>query len=297
MRYRILSLLSLLVVAALTFLTLDARAEDAGEAIHARLTSTSPNQYLFRGLKLKDKGVIGQASSELVVDLYSSDTFRFGIPVGFWLSLHPGDKAGSVGPGPGAWFESRIDGGAQMQIYDLTLDGRLVVYSSPNGSFEDIYELRGIASYDDQVLFAGDSKKAIFRGIFPQATLATEAKGARDGAKSGTYAELAIAPRFHVLEGVALAADFSFPIRVGASLSHYYEVQTTASGKLEDQTLGFASFGGALDIDARFVPMRLGLYNVRLSLDAVLPVAQNEAVANNTDTVELVFSAQTVLRF
>lgn len=294
MRHRSLSLI--LLIAFFVMSPLSALAEDVGEAIHARLTSTSPNQYLFRGLKLKDKGVIGQASSELVVDLYTSETFRFGIPVGFWLSLHPGEKTGRVGPGPAAWFESRIDGGGQMQIHDLTLDGRLVVYSSPNGSFEDIYELRGIASYDDQALFAGEDDKAIFRGIFPQATLAIEAKGARDGGKSGTYAELAIAPRFHVLEGVALAADFSFPMSVGASLSNYYEVPTSA-GTVEDQALGFVSFGGTLDVAARFVPERLGLYNVRLSLDAVLPIAQNEAVGNNTDTVEILFAAQTVLTF
>lgn len=274
-----------------------ARAEDVGEAIHARLSSTSPNQYIFRGLALKDKGVIGQASSELVVDLYASDTFRFSVPVGFWLSLHPGDKAGRVGPGPAAWFESRIDGGGQIQIHDLTLDGRLVVYSSPNGSFEDIYELRGVASYNDRKIFVGDKKKPLFLGIAPQITLASEAKGARDGGKSGTYAELAIAPRFHVLEGVALAADFALPMSVGASLSNYYEVPVDAAGKVEDQGLGFASFGGLLDIEARFVPERLGLYNVRLSLDAVLPLAQNEAYGSKTDTVELVFGAQTVLSF
>ncbi len=294
MRYRSLSLF--LAVVTLLISPLSASAEDVGEAIHARLASTSPNQYVFRGLKLKDKGVIGQAASDLVVDLYNSDTFRFSIPVGFWLSLHPGDKAGRVGPGPAAWFESRIDLGAQMQIYDLTLDGRLIVYSSPNGSFEDIYELRGIASYNDQKLFAGDDKKAIFRGIFPQATLAVEAKGARDRGESGTYAELAMAPRFHVLEGVALAADFSFPLSLGASLSNYYEVPTK-SGKVEDQALGFVSAGGMLDIAARFVPQRLGLYNLRLSLDAVLPLAQNKAVGNDTDTVELVFGAQSVLTF
>lgn len=297
MRYRILSLL--LGMLSLTLSPRNVLAEDVGEAIHARLTSNSPNQYLFRGLLQKDKGAIGQASSELVVDLHESESFRFGIPVGFWLSLHPGEKSGQSGPGPAAWYESRIDGGIQLEVSDLTMDGRLVVYSSPNGSFEDIYELRGVLSYSDQTLFDGDNPKAVFRGIFPQATLAIEAKGARDRHKSGTYAELALAPRLHVLEGVALAADIAFPMRAGVSLSNYYEMQTKSG--IKDQTLGFASVGGMLDVEARFVPVRLGLYNVRLSLDAILPVAQNEALkvvgAKDPDSVELVFAAETVLTF
>ncbi len=305
MRYRILSLL--LLVLGLTLSTRYALAEDVGEAIHARLSSNSPTQYLFRGLLLKDKGAIGQASSELVVDLYESDSIRFGIPVGFWLSLHPGEKAGQLGRGPAAWYESRIDGGVQLEVNHLTLDGRLVVYSSPNGTFEDVYELRGIASYNDQALFAGDDVKAVFRGFFPQMTLASEAKGARDGGKSGTYAELAIAPRLHVLEGVALAADLAFPMRVGLSVSNYYEMRDK-SGAFKDHKLGFASVGGMLDIEARFVPRRLGLYNIHLSVDAILPVAQNEASAaslskaqlrtyKNPDSVELVIAAETVLTF
>jgi len=247
---------------------------------------------------LKDKGAIGQASSDLVIDLYSSDSFRFGVPVGFWLSLHPGDKAGRApGPGPAAWYESRIDGGLQFGIRDLTLDGRFVVYSSPNGSFEDVYELRGIASYSDEALFVGDNKKAIFRGFFPRVTLAVEAKGARDGQKSGTYAELALAPRTHILEGVALGIDFALPMAFGASLSNYYEFVENSAGDVKDHKLGFASLGVLFDIEARFVPVRLGLYNIRLRADGVLPLAQRDAYATKTDTLEVVVAAETVLRF
>jgi len=294
--HRSLSLL-LLVLVLNSFPPL-ASAERVGDAIHATLASTSPNQYMFRGLVLKDKGPIGQASSDLVIDLYSSDSFRFGVPVGFWLSLHPGDKAGRApGPGPAAWYESRIDGGLQLGISDLTLDGRFVVYSSPNGSFEDIYELRGAASYSDESLFVGDNKKAIFRGFFPKVTLAVEAKGARDGQDSGMYGELALAPRTHLLEGVALGIDFVLPMSLGMSLSKYYEFAETKGGPVKDHALGFASLGVLFDIEARFVPVRLGLYNIRLRADGVLPMAQRDAYLSKTDTIEVVASAETVLRF
>jgi hypothetical protein len=277
------------------FMPGSASADRIGDSIHARLASRGPTQYFFRGILQTDKGLIGQAESELRVDLYDGEKIKFGIPVGFWLSLHPGDKA-KTGLGPAAWYESRISGGGALTINELNMDGRIVIYSSPNGSFEDVYELRSVISYDDRSLFAGEDTKAIFLGLAPQLTLAYEVQGARDGAESGVYGELQLAPTFHILEGVALAADFAFPMQIGVSLGDYYEVANSA-GAVEDHFLGFAAFGGVLDIDARFVPKRLGRYNLRLSLDGILPLAANEAAVSRTDTLELVFAAETVLRF
>ena len=55
-----------------------------------------------------------------------------------------------------------------------------MVYSSPNGSFEDVYELLLKADFFDDVSGPRASRTR-FRGIFPSVTLAKELKGARDG--------------------------------------------------------------------------------------------------------------------
>jgi hypothetical protein len=272
-----------------------ARADRVGESVHATLTSGTPNQYIFRGLVLNNKGWIGQAGSDLWADLLDTDDLRISSVVGFWATLHPGDKA-KVGAGPAAWYESRIDGGLILGVGDLVLDGRLVIYSSPNGSFEDIYELRGVIAYDDDRLFSQGSSRAIFRGFAPKLTLAYEAKGARDQQKSGAYAEVAIAPRLHILEGVALSADLSFPISAGFSVADYYEF-ADKNGDIKDHGLGFASFGTNLVLALGFVPERLGVWTLTGYFDAVLPVAQADAAGSKVDTVELLVGTYGALHF
>lgn len=286
-----------LLVVAFLFLSMPSsvRADRVGESVHATLTSGTPNQYVFRGLVLNDKGWIGQAGSDLWADLLDTDDLRISSVVGFWITLHPGDKA-EMGAGPAAWYESRLDGGLVFGVGDLDMDGRVVVYSSPNGSFEDIYELRGVLKYDDERLFAQGSSRAIFRGFAPKLTLAYEMKGARDQQNNGAYAELAIAPRLRILEGVALSADLSFPISAGFSVADYYEF-VDKNGDIQDHGLGFASFGTKLDVALGFVPERLGLWSMTFYLDAVLPVAQADAAGSKVDTVELVVGAFGALHF
>ena len=104
------------------------------------MSSGAPNQYFFRGLLQSDQGFLWQSNSNLDVALYDSKEFKLIIPVGFWFSVHPGDKA-KTGKGPAAWYESRLSGGIAAEGHGYRADLRLVVYSSPNGSFEDVYEL------------------------------------------------------------------------------------------------------------------------------------------------------------
>jgi hypothetical protein len=271
------------------------QADQVGESVHATLMSGTPNQYIFRGLVLNDRGWIGQSGSDLWADLLDTEQLRISSVVGFWITLHPGDKA-KVGAGPAAWYESRLDGGLILGVGNLDLDGRVVIYSSPNGSFHDIYELRGVLKYDDQELFTQGSPRAIFRGFAPKLTLAYEMKGARDGQKNGAYAELSVAPTLHVLEGVALSADLSFPISAGFSVADYYEF-ADKNGQIKDHALGFASFGTQLDIALGFVPERLGLWTLTGYFDAVLPVAQADAAGSKVDTVELLVGTYGALHF
>ena len=111
-----------------------------GESLRMTMSSGAPNQYFFRGLLQSDQGFIWQSNSNLDVALYDSKEFKLIIPVGFWFSVQPGDKA-TTGKGPAAWYQSRLSGGIAAQGEAYRADLRLVVYSSPNGSFEDIYEL------------------------------------------------------------------------------------------------------------------------------------------------------------
>ena len=206
------------------------------------MSSGAPNQYFFRGVLQSDKGFIWQSNSNLDVALYDAKEFKLIIPVGFWFSVQPGDKA-KTGKGPAAWYESRLSGGIAAEGNGYRTDLRLVVYSSPNGSFEDVYELLLKVDLFDDVLFAKDSDTAFFRGFFPSITLANELKGARDGRDSGLFAEFALAPRARLLASKDVWIDAVVPLAIGLGLSKYYQLVDRGDTTPTDHVLGYASGG------------------------------------------------------
>ena len=259
------------------------------------MSSGAPNQYFFRGLLQSDKGFIWQSNSNLDVALYDAKEFKLIIPVGFWFSVQPGDKA-KTGKGPAAWYESRLSGGIAAEGNGYRADLRLVVYSSPNGSFEDVYELLLKVDLFDDVLFAKDSDTAFFRGFFPSITLANELKGARDGRDSGLFAEFALAPRARLLASKDVWIDAVVPLAIGLGLSKYYQLVDRGDTTPSNHVLGYASGGLLLDIEPRFVPARLGRCNVLPSLTVLLPTAAKDAQPH-VDPVEFVAKIDSMLRF
>jgi hypothetical protein len=272
-----------------------AQADDVGESIALQLTTNVPNTYAFRGFVLKDKGLISQYDADLRIALVDSESLKFMVLSGFWISLHPGDQA-KTGKGPAAWYESRISGGLGVSVSGVDAFARLVAYSSPNGSFEDVYEFNLYGGFRDDTLWAGDDEDEVFRGIFPHVVLAQEFKGGRDGQDTGRYIELGVAPRLRVLYGTLLGVDLSLPVEAGFGFGGYYEF-ATPSGGVRDHAFGFASFGALLDLDLRMMPERLGLYHLKGYFKLLLPSAHADAPGGRPDSVEPIGGVEGTLTF
>ena len=124
-------------------------------------------------------------------------------------------------------------------------------YTSPNGSFSSVKELAfKVGPADGADTF-----------LSPYALVAFELDthpglGQADGGQfAGTYLELGAAPRW-----IGEPADVFFPIRVGLSLSNYYELAG------EDHTFGFLSLGAHAEVP---IARRgnYGLWNVHGGVD------------------------------
>jgi hypothetical protein len=278
----------------------EAGQEELGQSLHMRMTSGAPNQYFFRGLFQNDKGFIGQANANLDVALYDSKALKVMIPVGFWFSLHPGNQAKS-GKGPAAWYESRLSSGLVLANDYFRADARLVVYSSPNGSFRDVYELDLVGELHDDAWWTRGNERALFRGIFPTLTLATEVKGARDGQGSGTFMELRAEPRVRLLANRDWIVEVATPAALGVSLHDYYQIWEVGHTTPTNHGLGYASIGALFDIAPLLIPRRLGLYNILPSLDLLFPTAYKDAAKSPStspvQSVEIVAQIFSMLRF
>lgn len=272
----------------------DIPTKEVGESLRMTMSSGAPNQYFFRGMLQSDKGFIWQSNSNLDVALYDSESFRFITPVGFWFSVHPGDQAES-GRGPRAWYESRLGGGIAVEGPAYRADLRFIVYSSPNGTFHDVYELNLRMSLYDDVFWAAQNPSAVFRGLYPSIVVAQELKGARDGLDPGHFVQLGVAPRLRLFNSEAIAVDGAFPIAVGLG-HHYYQLVDHGASTPTDHVLGYISGSLLFDIALKFLPKNLGLCSTEPSVTLLLPTAA-EGAQPRVNTTEFVFKIDGVLRF
>jgi hypothetical protein len=268
--------------------------KEVGESLRMTMSSGAPNQYFFRGMLQSDKGFIWQSSANLDVALYDSESFRFITPVTFGFSLHLGDQA-ETGRGPRAWYESRLGGGIALEGPSYRADLRFVVYSSPNGTFHDVYELNLRLSLYDDVLWAPQNPNAVFRGLFPSVFVAQEVKGARDGVDPGLFVELGVAPRIRLFNSEAITIDGALPIAAGLGHRYYQLVERGASAPT-DHVLGYISGSLFFDVALKFLPKSLGLCNAEPSVTLLLPSAAKGA-QDRVDSAEVVFKIDGVLRF
>jgi hypothetical protein len=188
------------------------------------------NAYYFRGIPQDETGVITWPYADLGLTLHSGSGFVRTVTanVGLWNSLHTGD-AGSSGPTAKLWYESDFYATVGSSLGGgVGVSATFTAYTSPNGLFATVREVSVKAALDD----------ASARGRFaarPYAVVAVELQGgqADAGRHPGRYLELGAAPGL-ALPGVTV----SVPVRVGLSLSHYYE------GFAEDERFGFTSVAG-----------------------------------------------------
>jgi hypothetical protein len=273
-----------------------ARADEKGESIFLDMTGSLINQYYFRGLRQGSKGVVLQGVADMRVALYDEDDFKFQTIGGAFVSFHPRDERGGDSLSA-ALLEGRGYLGLEVWTPAFDLGGAFYAYTSPNGSFQDVYEIDLTGHIRDELFWAHRDEDQTWRGFFPSILLAQEVRGARDGQNKGTYLELAVAPRLRLLYGAILGLDVVFPIRVGLSLHDYYQFRSLPGAPLQSYTLGFAAAGLQLDFDERWLPERLGGWHFKPGVDVLFPTAQHDAGVRFVDIAELIVRSELALDF
>lgn len=210
------------------------------------------NAYFFRGLRQDDTGWIMQPAADVGVRLFEAAGPV--LHVGTWNSLHTG-LAGSDGPTHRLWYESDFYTTLSVALNnDFAASTTYTAYTSPNGSFSSVKELS---------FKIGPTDSAVYTSTYfaPYALIAFELDtepglGQADGGQQrGTYLEFGGAPRW-----TGAPVDVFFPIRVGLSLSNYYELAG------EDHTFGFLSLGAHAEVPIVRTG-RYGAWNVHGGID------------------------------
>ena len=226
----------------LTLVAVPASAQDnndaATRAVAVRAGFDVLNDYQFRGVPQNSTGVVMWPSINVDVAPYSGDGAlkRVGADFGFWNSLHTGDT-GSGGPSSNRWYESRFNATLGLGFAGgLSVGTTYTAYTSPNDMFTTVKEVAVRVAFDD--------RQRLGRGALrPYALVAVEIDtqlgvGQLDGGlDAGRYLELGVTPGYAVKR-----ARFDVPVKVGVSLSNYYEL----AGK--DNAFGFFSAGGVITV-------------------------------------------------
>jgi hypothetical protein len=224
---------------ALLLATAPARAQEPEDPNPGALTVTATfdvlNQYMFRGIRQNSTGVAMWPAVDLGWAAFSGDggLKSVGINVGTWNSLHSGDT-GLDNPLNGKmWYESDFyttlgfgfGGGTSLAI-------TYTAYTSPNTLFSTVNEVMFKLGVDDSgYLGKGAFKPYIIIAQEFSADLDGSTNGQADaGLNAGTYMEIGAAPGYS-----GSRASIAFPLKVGFSLSDYYELAG------EDNKFGFFS--------------------------------------------------------
>jgi hypothetical protein len=198
------------------------------------------NQYMFRGIQQNNTGFATWPAFDLGLAAYSGDGGLKSVTVNFgsWNSLHSGNT-GSDGPSGKLWYESDFYATVGFGFGGGTsFSTTYTAYTSPNSGFTTVKEIMFKLGMDD----SGYLGKA---AVKPYVVVAREfdtdiSTGQADaGLEAGTYLELGIAPGYS-----ASMASIAFPVKVGLSLSNYYENPLTG----EDEKFGFFSIGGIVTV-------------------------------------------------
>jgi hypothetical protein len=228
-------------------------AQEAKDPNPGALTLTGSvdflNQYMFRGIRQNGTGMVTWPAMDLGISAYSGEggLKSAGINFGTWNSLHSGDTgADSDDSGLGCacgklWYESDFYASLGLGFGGGTsLTTTYTAYTSPNNGFTTVKEI--------MFKFALDDSGKLGKGaVKPYIAIAQEfgsepGTGQADGGENaGTYLEIGFAPGY-----AASKASIAFPIKVGLSLSDYYELSTPTG--FEDNKYGFFSIAGIVTV-------------------------------------------------
>jgi len=214
------------------------------------------NTYMFRGIRQDDTKVIMWPAVDLGMSVFSGDggLKGVGVNVGSWNSLHTG-AAGADGPSGKLWYEGDFYATLGLGFGGgVALSTTYTAYTSPNNMFSTVKELAVKLGVDDSAYLGAAALK-------PYALVAQEfdtAPGfgqADAGANAGTYLELGVAPGW-----ASQAVTLAFPVKVGLSVSDYYELAGV------DNKFGYVSVAGIVTVPLGSTSM-FGAWNVHGGLE------------------------------
>jgi hypothetical protein len=198
------------------------------------------NQYMFRGIRQNSTGFATWPAVDLGFAAYSGDGGLKSVSVNFgtWNSLHSGDT-GQDSPSGKLWYESDFYASVGFGFGGGTsFSTTYTAYTSPNSGFTTVKEIMFKLALDDSGYLGKGAVKPYV--IVAQEFDTDVARGQADGGLSaGTYMELGIAPGYAMSK-----ASIAFPVKVGLSLSDYYENPQTG----EDEKFGFFSIAGIVTV-------------------------------------------------
>jgi hypothetical protein len=229
-----------LILASTPALAQDAPAADPNPGA---LTITGSidflNQYMFRGIRQNSTGFVTWPAADLGIAAYSGDggLKSVGINFGTWNSLHSGDTGSDSASGK-MWYESDFYATLGFGFGGGTsFSTTYTAYTSPNSGFTTVKEISFKLGIDDSGYLGRAAVKPYL--IIAQEFGTDIATGQADGGdNAGTYMEIGFAPGYNGLSRASIA----FPIKIGFSLSDYYELAG------EDNKFGFFSIGGLVTV-------------------------------------------------
>jgi hypothetical protein len=234
--------LAALVVALSFAVAAPAMAQDEPDPNPGSLTLTAAvdvvSTYMFRGIRQNFTGVAVQPFADVGVAFFTSDegTGRHVTwNIGTWNSLHTGDT-GAEAPFGNMWYESDFYTTLSAGIgAGVTVGATFTAYTSPNTAFSTVREIAFRAALDDSAGggFALRPYGLVAIELYAEPGGFGQADGGENG---GTYLELGAAPGFAGGRG-----GVSFPLRLGLSLSDYYELRGAENQIVGDRRFGFFS--------------------------------------------------------
>jgi hypothetical protein len=207
---------------------------------------------MFRGIRQNSTGIAVWPMADFGVAVLSSDTGlkSVSLNLGTWNSIHSGDTGADREDGK-MWYESDFYATLGFGFGGgVSLGTTYTAYTSPNSGFTTVKEIAFKLGVDDSAYLGKAALK-------PYGLVAVEfdtlpGVGQADGGQNGgKYLELGVAPGW-----AATAVSLAFPVKLGMSLSDYYE------GPTGDEKFGFVSVGGLVTVPLTGVPSRFGSWNV-----------------------------------
>jgi hypothetical protein len=224
------------------------------------------NTYMFRGIRQDDTKLITWPYVDLGLALYSGDggLKTVGLNIGTWNSLHTGDAGSNsdksgLGCGCGKlWYERDFYATFALGFdKGVSLGTTYTAYTSPNDGFTTVKEIAFKVSVDDSSYLGRGALKPYALVAFEMDTAA--GKGQADGGlNAGRYLELGVGPGWS-----SDALSITVPIKVGLSLSDYYEFNfgTSLRPDFQDSKFGYLSTAVMATVPLK-TPPSAGAWNI-----------------------------------